>query len=81
MDERNHDDGDDREYPDCDERGLFRRRQCAGFGDECWCVDPETGEELPEPARTRFRALDLDCEPPVLVTVEPTGEPPSRVGE
>ncbi|CAK8680339.1 unnamed protein product [Clavelina lepadiformis] len=31
-------------YPSCAEDGSFSPRQCNGFVNVCWCVDPQTGE-------------------------------------
>ncbi|PIK61577.1 putative pregnancy zone protein, partial [Apostichopus japonicus] len=32
--------------PDCDENGLFMKRQCHASTRRCWCVNPETGLEV-----------------------------------
>nr|XP_019944063.1 PREDICTED: uncharacterized protein LOC109630345 [Paralichthys olivaceus]XP_019944071.1 PREDICTED: uncharacterized protein LOC109630345 [Paralichthys olivaceus] len=31
--------------PDCDERGLYRLKQCLKH--RCWCVNPANGEQIP----------------------------------
>ncbi|CAN9499614.1 unnamed protein product [Ophioblennius macclurei] len=46
--------------PACDSYGLYAAQQC--FAKECWCVNPMTGEQIPEslrmgPARCSYRGL------------------------
>nr|XP_002125197.1 zonadhesin [Ciona intestinalis] len=50
--------------PDCDNvTGLYMLKQCYGFGQSsCWCVNPETGVELPNTRVPGYRdLLDLNC--------------------
>lgn len=34
------------DVPECDGEGKFRPTQCHGSTGHCWCVNPETGEEI-----------------------------------
>uniref|UniRef100_A0A1A7WBW6 CD74 molecule, major histocompatibility complex, class II invariant chain b n=1 Tax=Iconisemion striatum TaxID=60296 RepID=A0A1A7WBW6_9TELE len=36
-------------FPECDKNGLYKSQQC--FATQCWCVNPETGLQIPGSAR------------------------------
>ncbi|XP_056156025.1 galactose-specific lectin nattectin [Lampris incognitus] len=47
--------------PQCDLDGNFSPRQCWASSGYCWCVNTQTGEEIPG-TRTPPGTLPLDCE-------------------
>lgn len=46
---------------DCNEDGTFKRLQCYGFLEHCWCVDPLTSDEIDD-TRMRSSEFNLDCD-------------------
>ena len=51
---------DDSTGLECDDSGMFLPVQCSD--DDCWCVDPINGTEIPDTRVNRRRARVLpDC--------------------
>ncbi|CAL1285395.1 unnamed protein product [Larinioides sclopetarius] len=43
--------------PECDEKGLYMKKQCYRRNRKCWCVNPKTGEQLTKPNRMKINCL------------------------
>ncbi|GBM65864.1 hypothetical protein AVEN_248046-1 [Araneus ventricosus] len=40
--------------PECDANGFYNKRQCYSRNRKCWCVNPETGQQLTKPNRMKI---------------------------
>ncbi|XP_078491511.1 nidogen-2-like [Ciona intestinalis] len=53
------------EHPTCMPDGTFAPRQCNGFTQVCWCVDPDSGDQIPGTMTQPDQGYLLDCTVPI----------------
>lgn len=47
--------------PTCTDIGRFAPRQCQAYDSVCWCVDQDTGEQIPDTRTEPGEGYQLDC--------------------